>query len=256
MSEINALKQTGGDAVLKSELHSPLPAMSQIPSFRSGLFPSLLNLAVRLAPTGRKYFHQAILFRRQYDYIEDPTVPEGLHWLWAGKDEIEYMNGHPEAVARGAYTRRAARGDMCLCLKRGDHIIAYQWMARQSACLYCGFGPRYQLLFFPLRSDQVFMYDSFTYSNWRRQGYGKVIRKLIYKAIQEQGVRESFALVALDNLPAMAITLALGDEPWCMTYGLRIRDWSRMILGPRPDPSLDRWIEAFKNRVMTTVRRE
>jgi GNAT superfamily N-acetyltransferase len=209
---------------------------------------SFLNLMVRLAPTGWKYFNSAILFRRRYDHVDDPPLLDGVQRVWAGAREIEYMDKHPEATAPGTYARRAARGDMCLCLKRGGELIGYQWVARRSACLFCGFGPGYELLFFPFRSDQVFMYDAYIYRAWQRQGYGTLIRKLIYKEMQQRGVREQYALVALDNIPALRITLDLGDEPWRMAYGVRIRNWGKMILGPQPDARLTRWIEAFKTQ--------
>jgi GNAT superfamily N-acetyltransferase len=221
---------------------------------RPGPVVSVLSLLTRFAPTGWKYFYPGVLFRRRYDYVDEPPALEGLQSIWAGAREIEYMDKHPEATSPRAYARRAARGDMCLCLKQGEEIIGYQWVAKKSACLFCGFSSRYELLFFPLRADQVFMYDAYVYRARQRQGYGTLIRKLIYKEMQKQGVREQYALVALDNIPALKITLALGDEPWSMAYGIRIRNWSKMILGPRPDKQLIRWLDKFKTRTESTAQ--
>jgi Acetyltransferase (GNAT) family len=215
---------------------------------RLGPLVSILSLLVRIAPTGRKFFNPYVVFRREYRHVDEPPALDGLQGVWAGTQEIEYMDKHPEATSPSAYAKRAARGDMCYCLKRGEELIGYQWVARRSACLYCGFGPGYELLFFPLRSDQAFMYDSYVYRAQQRRGYGTLIRKLVYKEMQRLGIQESYALVALDNVPAMKITLELGDEPWCMAFGVRIRNWSKMMLGPRRDTQLLRWIEEFKTR--------
>lgn len=220
--------------------------MLAYPTPRPGPLVSILSLLTRIAPTRRKFFHSYIVFRREYKVVDEPPALDGLRSVWAGAQEIEYMDKHPEATSRRAYARRAARGDSCLCLKRGEEIIAYQWVARKSACLFCGFGTGYELLFFPFRSDQVFMYDAYVYRAHQRQGYGTLLRKLIYKEMQKQGIREQYALVALNNIPALKITFALGDEPWCMAYGVRIRNWGRMILGHRPDAQLIRWIDEFK----------
>lgn len=215
---------------------------------QSGLLVWILRLLVRMAPTGRKFFNPCVVFRREYRHVDEPPAVADLQGVWAGAQEIEYMDKHPEATSPGAYARRVARGDICYCLKRGEELIGYQWVARRSACLYCGFGPRYELLFFPLQPHQVFMYDSYVYRAWQRRGYGTLIRKLVYKEMQRMGIRESFALVALDNVPAMRITLALGDEPWCLAVGIRIRNWSKMLLGPRRDTRLLRWIDEFESR--------
>jgi GNAT superfamily N-acetyltransferase len=209
---------------------------------------SLLGLIVRLAPTRRKYFNCSIVFRRKYRRLDEPPPLDGLQCVWAGPVEIENMDKHPEATSRGAYARRAARGDTCFCLKRGEELIAYQWVATGSACLYCGFGPRYELLFFPLRPDQVFMYDSYTYSAHRRQGYGTLLRERLHKTMERQGVREAYGLVAPENTPSISVTLKSEYEPLCMAYGIRIRNWSKMFFGPQPDVQLIQWTDEFKSR--------
>lgn len=208
----------------------------------------VLSLMVRLAPTGRKFFDRSIFLRRKYGPTEPVSLPEGLHSTWAGPEEIDYMDNHPEATSPSAYSRRAARGDLCLCLKRGNEVIGYRWAKRGSACVFCGFGPGYELLFFPLQPDQVFVYDAYVYSAHRGTNYNTTLRALMHRALQSEGVRESYALIAPENTTSLKVTLRAGSEPLCMAYGIRIRDWNKVILGRQPDPQLMQWIAQFKQR--------
>lgn len=207
-----------------------------------------LSLLVRLAPTGRKFFDESILLRRRYHSAGEISVPDGYRSVWAGPREIEYIDRHEEATSPSAYARRAARGDWCLCLKQGDEIIGYRWATRKSGCVFCGFGPGYELLFFPLQAHQVFVYDSYVYRTYRGRGFSTLIRELFQQAAYHEGVRESYSLVAPENTRSLKLTLLGGSEPLCMAYGFRVRNWSKMILGPSPDEDLERWIDAFKVR--------
>lgn len=178
--------------------------------------------------------------------MEDVPDPEGLSCAWACSKDIEFIDRHPEATSRGANARRVARGDRCMCLKRGSEILGYQWVTQQAACVFCGFDPGYELLFFPLQPDQIFTYDSYVYGAHRRRAYGTVIRRRLHSALQQEGIREAYSLVAPENAPSISITLQSKFEPWRMAYGFRIRGWSKMILGPEMDPQLLEWIAEFK----------
>lgn len=215
---------------------------------RLGPVLQVLNLLVRLAPTGRKFLDQSILLRRELGAGGETIVPTGFQSVWAGPKEIAFMDEHHEAVAHSAYARRAARGDVCLCLKRDEEIVGYRWATQKSACLFCGFGPGYELLFFPLQAHQVFIYDSYVYSAHRGKGYSKLIRELFQQSAYSEGIRETYSLIAPENARSLKLALLGGSKPLCMTYGIRIRNWSKMILGPSPDEDLERWIDAFKVR--------
>jgi len=227
------------------DLQHPLPRPNPI--------VSILSLMVRAAPTSWKFYNRAILFRRQYGEMDEASLPDGVQSEWAGPKEIEYIDKHPEAPAPGTSARRVARGDMCMCLKRGEEVIGYQWVTRRSACLFCGFSPKYELLFFPLQSHQMFTYDSYTYAAYRRKGYGTVIRRTLHKAMRDAGVQEAYSLVAPENTASISITLQSRFQPWCMAYGFRVRGWSKMILGPHPDAELSQWINAFKAQSQTAA---
>lgn len=222
------------------DFQTPLPRPSPI--------VSILSLMVRAAPTGWKFYNRSILFRRQYGEMDQAPPPDGVQSAWAGPKEIEYIDKHPEAPAPGTSARRVARGDRCMCLMQDGEVIAYQWVTRRSACLFCGFGPRRELQFFTLQPHQLFTYDSYTYAAYRRKGYGTVIRRTLHKAMHDAGVREAYSLVAPENTASISLTLQSRFEPLCMAYGFRIRGWGKMILGPMPDPELQRWIADFKLR--------
>jgi len=209
---------------------------------------STLRLLVRLAPTGRKFFNRSIVFRRRYEVMDEVPPLDGIDGAWANADDIEFIDQHPEATSRGANGRRIARGDRCWCLKRGSEVLGYQWITQRAGCLFCGFDPGYELLFFSLQPHQVFTYDSYVYGVHRRKGYGTVIRRMLHGALKQEGIREAYSVVMPENTPSINITLQTRFEPWRMAYGIRIRDWGRMILGAELDPQLIRWIRDFQTR--------
>jgi GNAT superfamily N-acetyltransferase len=108
--------------------------------------------------------------------------------------------------------------------------------------LYCGFGPGYELRFLTLAPNQAFLYDLYVYEKYRRHGYAALICSYMYEALRQQGIEEAFSLIDPDNHPVIGLNLRLGAEPVCMAYGFRIRQWSKMLLGPESDgPILKVW---------------
>lgn len=207
-----------------------------------------LTTAVKLAPTGRKFLHRLILLRKNISEIEDAELPAGFESGWAGPTEIRFLNAHKEATSTGAYEKRAARGDSCVCLKKANEVIAYQWIAWRSGCLFCGFRAGYEILFLPLKAHQVFAYDTFVYSAHRRRGMIMLLRKRLLKELKERGITEIFGLVDPENVNALKSILSFGYEPLRMAYGVRIRQWGKVILGPANDAQLRAWIDDFKIR--------
>jgi len=156
----------------------------------------------------------------------------GYQYCWAGSEEIQYINNHSEATSPTAYERRAQRGDSCLCLKKGDEIIGYHWMAWSSACIFCGFGKGSEIVFFPLREDQVFTYDLYVYKAHRRSGAATAFRGLLWEMLKQKGIREIYTLIDPDNRIALKLNLGLGYKPVHMVYQFRIRQWAHTRYGP------------------------
>jgi ribosomal protein S18 acetylase RimI-like enzyme len=200
-----------------------------------GPWVRLLATAVRWAPTRWKFYRRSILIHKKLSATEPVALPEGHSWVWAGPQEIESIDHHPEATSRSAYTRRAARGDSCLCLKNGEEIVAYRWIAWHSGCLYCGFGPRQELRFLPLGPNQAFLYDLYVYEAHRRHGYGVLLIKHVAEVLRQKGIDEAFALVDPNNHAVIRLDLRQGYEAVRMVYGFRIRQWNAMLLGPQAD---------------------
>jgi GNAT superfamily N-acetyltransferase len=221
---------------MSAATHASLPT----PSLRV----RLLAQAVRWAPTRWKFYDRSILMRKRLVPADPVSTPPGHRCEWAGEQEIAAIDRHPEATSPTAYPRRFKRGDACLCLMAGDEIVGYRWIARHRSCLYCGFDPRYELGFLPLKPDQAFVYDLYVYKKHRRHGYAALICSHIYEALRQQGVAEAFSLIDPGNRPVIGLNLRLGVEPVCMAYGFRIRQWNTMLLGPESDgPLLKSWFQ-------------
>jgi GNAT superfamily N-acetyltransferase len=221
---------------MSATAHASLPA--------PGLRVRLLAQAVHWAPTRRKFFDRSMLLRKRLVSADAVSTPPGHRWVWAGESEISEIDRHPEATSPTAYPRRFKRGDSCLCLMAGDEIVGYRWIARHRCCLYCGFDPRYELRFLPLKPDQAFVYDLYVYEKHRRHGYAALICRYMYEYLRQEGVAEAFSLIDPDNHPVIGLNLRLGVEPVRMAYGFRIRQWSAMLLGPASDGAqLEVWFQ-------------
>lgn len=207
----------------------------------------LMNLGVRLAPTGWKHYHNLILFRKQLKDSEPVAVPEPYEWKFAGPGEIEFMDAHPEATSPSAYTRRAARGDRCVCIKQGDELVGYEWITFHTCCALCGFS-NMELTFLPLATGQAFGYDLYVYQKHRRHSIATLLRKLVPQKLRELGIKESFSLTSPENIPTLRLRaiMDMGDIPERMVYGYRIRNWQKTFLGPVGDRRLLQWWEQFK----------
>lgn len=212
---------------------------------RPRLLVSILSLLVRLAPTGRKFFQRTILLRKTMVAAERFSLPEGLHWVLAGPSEIARIDAHAEATSRTAYRRRYDRGDSCVCLVKGSEIVAYRWIVRGKACLFCGFGSRYEIRFLPLKRNQAFLYDLYVYAAHRRNGYGILLCRVIFNLLKDEGIDEVFCLADPENASVIRMDLRLGFEAVRMAYGVRIRQWSAVFFGPQPDRRLQAWISRF-----------
>ena len=215
---------------------------------RPGLLMSLLRLLVRFAPTGRKFFIQSILLRKALMPAERFVLPKGLQGVLAGPTDLAWIDAHPEATSRSAYQRRYARGDSCVCLKKGSEIVAYRWIVRSAACLFCGFGSRNEIRFLPLKPNQAFLYDLYVYKAHRRYGYGTLLCQVMFEIMKDKGIDEVFCIADPGNDTIIRVELRLGFEAVRIAYGVRIRQWSAMLFGPTPDLRLRHWINDFSAR--------
>lgn len=205
-----------------------------------------MNLVVRLLPTGWKYWGNSVLLKTPIGDSGPVSLPEPYTWAWAGPEEIDFLDRHPEATSPTAYARRAARGDRCLCIKQGTEIVGYRWVSLGICCVLCGFGPDMEISLFPLRPGQAYSYDLFTYRKYRGRGIATMLMKLLFRALQEEGVREVLSCVSTDNHVSLRLQMRLGAQPQRMAYNYRIRSWSKTFLGQEGDRKLTEWMQQFK----------
>jgi ribosomal protein S18 acetylase RimI-like enzyme len=174
-------------------------------------------------------------------------MPEPYTWTWAGPEEIDFLARHPEATSRGAYARRAARGDRCLCIKQGAEIVGYRWFKLNTGCVFCGFGPKREIIPFSLKPGQAYSFDLFTYQKYRGRGVATMLMKILFQVLREAGVKEVLSLVAPTNHASLRLQMRFGAQPQRMVYNYRIRSWSKTFLGPEGDTRLTEWMQQFKS---------
>ncbi|HWR72225.1 MAG TPA: GNAT family N-acetyltransferase [Nitrospirota bacterium] len=214
-----------------------------------------MNLVVRLLPTGWKYWRNHVQLKTPIGDSGPVTLPEAYTWTWAGPEEIDFLDRHPEATSPTAYARRAARGDRCLCIKQGGEVVGYRWFKIHTGCILCGFGPNMEITPFPLQPGQAFAYDLFTYRMYRGMGIATLLNNLLYHALREAGIKEILALVSTANHAALRLNLRLGAQPQRLVYSYRIRGWSKTFLGPEGDRRLIEWMQQFKTSLAPGLSR-
>ena len=205
-----------------------------------------MNFAVRLMPTGWKYWGNSILLMTSVGDSGPISVPEPYKWTWAGPEEIDYLDRHPEATSPTAYARRAARGDRCLCIKHGDDIVGYRWFKLGTSCILCGFSPNMEITPFPLKPGQAYSYDLFTYQKYRGRGVATMLMKILFQVLREEGIKEVVSLVSPTNHASLRLQMRFGAQPQRLVYSYRIRSWSKTFLGPERDTRLIEWMQQFK----------
>jgi GNAT superfamily N-acetyltransferase len=206
-----------------------------------------MNLVVRWLPTGWKFWGNSILLKTPVGESGPVSLPEPYTWTWAGPEEIDFLARHPEATSRGAYARRAARGDRCLCIKQGGDILGYRWFKLDTGCILCGFGPKREIIPFSLKPGQAYSFDLFTYQKYRGQGVATMLMKILFQVLREAGVKEVLSLVAPTNHASLRLQMRFGAQPQRMMYNYRIRSWSKTFLGPEGDTRLTEWMQQFKS---------
>jgi hypothetical protein len=205
----------------------------------------ILNRLVRYAPIARKYAHNAILLRKALDQPQKIDCPAGYSFRAASLDDLDFIRGHPEALAPEVYARRLKRGDRCFCLVQGDEILSYNWVAHSLCCVLCGYDRGIEFL--PLNAGQAFTYDFYTYTTRRGGGFGGLTKTLLLQELARQGIREVLTLVMPYSAASLKIHLKAGYEPLCMVYGYRLLGWSRTYFGKSKEKAwLDAWIGDFK----------
>ena len=124
--------------------------------------------------------------------------------------------------------------------------MGYRWFKLDTGCIMCGFGTNMEISFFPLKPDQAFSYDLYTYRKYRGHGVATMLNNLLYHALREEGIKEVLALVSLANHAALRLNSRLGAQPQRLVYSYRIRSWSKTFLGPEGDRRLIEWMQQFK----------
>lgn len=206
-----------------------------------------MNLVVRWLPTGWKYCGNSVLLKTPVGDGGPVNLPEPYTWTWAGAEEIDFLDRHPEATSRTAYARRAARGDRCLCIKQGSEIVGYRWFKLDTGCVLCGWSPEMEIIPFSLKPGQAYSYDLFTYQKYRGRGVATMLMKILFQVLREKGVKEVLSLVAPTNHASLRLQMRFGAQPQRMVYNYRIRSWSKTFLGPEGDARLSEWMQQFKS---------
>jgi GNAT superfamily N-acetyltransferase len=189
------------------------------------IFPRRLFILFSARTEAKFSFHPLLLCRSLSP--ANPDLPAGYAFDLLNEDWLNAMIHHKEALPAAVYHNRLAKGDQCYCLAVNGELVAYQWVTRQTCCIFRGMDQ--EIDFLPLEPNQAFSYDFYTYRNHRNKGYGSLLKKHFYKAISEKGGSEIISCVLPNNKESRNIHLREGFSLKALPYNYRIKNWSTTL---------------------------
>jgi GNAT superfamily N-acetyltransferase len=198
----------------------------------------LLNLFVRIFPrrffvffracTDAKFsFHPLLLCRKMSP--TNSNLPSNYRFDLLNDHWLNTIISHKDALSAEVYRNRLVKGDCCYCLEADGELVAYQWITRDSCCIFRGMN--HEIDFLPLTSTQAFTYDFYTYRTHRNKGYGSLLKKQVYKALSACGVNEVMSCVLSNNRESRNIHLREGFSLKALPHNYRIMNWTTTLWG-------------------------
>ena len=205
--------------------------------FRAGL----LKLRLRSG-----YFGHVLEMNKK---IEDdsPLQPlKGCEFAEARGEDIQSIIDHPESQRATKYSDRLSSGHICYCVKRGGKILGYQWIAYDSCCVI--FATNMEIVFFPLKKKQAYLYDIFVFREFRRTGVASFLTKKTLFELGKKDFNELFVIISVGNIPSLASMLKCGFEPARMIYYYGFKNIKKMFFGTKNSNRMKSWKEYFMNK--------
>jgi len=191
-----------------------------------------------------KFVSHALFFSRPLTsadrYPETSPCVVGV----ADKGIVQRLIDHPEGFRADMYWTRFNRGDTCYYLLHDGEIKCYQWVNSSFCSIYCGHES--EVIFHHLREHQAYTYDFYTYSDFRGQGYGKILKHHVWADLHNRKVVRCYSGIHPDNFVSLKIHLAGGFKLECPYYLYRVMSWTLAVRGTQKQTlAIANWLDSL-----------
>jgi hypothetical protein len=212
----------------------------------SNMFFKVISFIFRRIPKKYKLQFMGILLQKNLHSPLLPVKAEGYELKEAEEKDIRYLGNHEETLDYDIYKYRHLKGHLCFCAKKNNEVICYVWISPKVCGLF--FGTEKEIEILPLKSNQVFSYDLYTYKKYRHKGIASQVQNFTNKSLTQKGVTERLSIISPSNISSMKIQLRAGFEPLRMIYLFGIKKYKKVFLGTtKKSNKLEQWKKAFEN---------
>ncbi len=214
----------------------------------------ILNRLHRVLPIKSKLILYSILFVKELGAETCPRDVQGVSFGLAEPEDLEVIKNHPEGLSNRVYSRRIRNGDQCYCLKRNGEVVCYNWVRFTTCCVFC--GRKVSFNFMPLLPGQAFVYDLYTYEQYRGEGLGSYMKECLVYELCSKGIKEMWSIVEPGNSASIRIHIRLGSKMHALVYGFGLFNWTKTFFGSRRDEeSMRKWISRLSDSMGTSKSR-
>jgi hypothetical protein len=164
------------------------------------VFDAISKLGVRISP----YY----VFREGISSENPPALPTGFEEyeikFW-GPEEMRAMALIPmRKFSKKTLLQRLEDGQKCLGLKKDNALVAFTW------CNFKEFSFKWHQ--FPLKPDEVYMFDAYTVPEYRGKGIAPFLRYHCYKEMKTLGRKSLYSYSDYFNSSAVKFKLKLNAQ--------------------------------------------
>ncbi|GLX79300.1 hypothetical protein tinsulaeT_26400 [Thalassotalea insulae] len=160
------------------------------------------------------YQHTLLLKKNIFPAESLPEVqnllPSDVEIGLLNEDILEQMIRHSEALPEKYYRQRLAEGDICYYQTYKQELVNYNWISLTTCSTYRGSAK--EIPFYWLGKGQAFTYDFYTYQQYRRKGYGAMIKRYMIADLAAKGINTIYSSVEPGNINSLNIHLRLGYQ--------------------------------------------
>ncbi len=187
-----------------------------------------LSLRTALSPV-----YRAAVLRWENIYPNAEVAVE-VHQRPATRDDVEVMLALRPQYSAGAVRSRLRSGDQCFLSFMADELVSWRWVSTGRATI------RDLGLVLPLREEEVYVSEVYTFPSYRRSGVQRASRLAFDRRCDQVGVRMKVSAATPGRKPfgrgdpwrvATVRTLRLGPlrKFWVKTYGPKAEYWQERL---------------------------
>ncbi len=223
--------------------YPPTPRRIRMLDFMVRNFPRRLFKAIW--PGQQEKFISHLLFFTKPLSPEDTFVNTTPFELGIADSRIiNYLASHREAFPAEMYYNRLARGDACYYVAHEGEVRSYQWVNFRECALV--WGQANSLTLTRLNEDEAYLYDFYTYSDARNQGFGKLLKLYVWSDLFGKNFASICNGIHHDNFVSLKLHLGSEFKLKNLYYAYQLMSWQGVFKGTRSETlAVKNWLASL-----------